>query len=181
MKKKRTKFFDKKNVEIVGIELPLYQPVNGVCFVAYIDLLLYDKVNKKYIVADFKTSKAGWKDYDKKDEVKTSQLILYKMFLAKSLNISVENIDIEYVILKRKVAEDLAYPIPRISKFVPASGKIIRSRVEKMFNEFISECFTDGKYNKDKEYEALTGKNGFNCRFCEFANDEEKCPKSKRI
>jgi hypothetical protein len=51
----------------------------------------------------------------------------------------VENIDIEFFIVKRKLYESEDYVIPRIQLFKPASGKIKVSRAEKAVNEFIKK------------------------------------------
>lgn len=181
LKRKRKVYFDRRNEELIGIELPLYVIQNGVCLISYLDLVFREKKTGRIIIKDLKTSKAGWKDYDKSDETKVSQLILYKIYFAKKYNIPIEDIDIEYLILKRKIPLDVAFPIPRVTPFSPASGSVTQRKVNKMFDEFISECFVDGKYNRDKEYVANEGRNAFNCRFCEFSDNEELCPKSKRI
>ncbi len=144
-------------------------------------MLFYNKRTNKYVIKDLKTSKSGWSDWDRKDEVKTAQLIIYKSYLAQKLGISPDDIDIEYVILKRKINESAPYPIPRIGKFIPVSGKITQKRVITDFELFISDCFIDGKYNVDKLYPATSGKNEFNCRFCEYYKNELVCPKKNRI
>lgn len=180
LRKKRKTYFDRKNEELIGIELPLYVEINGVCLISFLDLVFRDKITNKIKIRDLKTSTKGWTKWDKDDEVKVAQLILYKIYFAKKYNIPVDDIDVDYVILKRKVQTDLAYPIPRVSVFKPASGKVTQNKVNKMFEGFIAGGFNDGQYNKEKEYDALTGRNEFNCRFCEFNNNEELCPKSKR-
>lgn len=178
--KKRKAFFDKKHEELIGIELPLFYEVNEVVLIAYLDAVFKDKFTGKIIIRDFKTSKSGWSDYEKKNETKVSQLILYKIYFAKQYNIPVDQIDIEYLILKRKVNTDLAYPIPRVSSFIPANGSITQKKVINMFESFIDECFIEGKYNSEKQYLANAGWNGFNCKFCEFASNEELCPTKNR-
>lgn len=180
MRKKRKNFFDRKHEELIGIELPLFVEVNGVMLIAYLDAVFRDKTNGKIIIRDFKTSKRGWSDYEKKNEVKVSQLILYKIYFSQQYNIPVDQIDVEYLILKRIVPTDLAYPVPRVSTFVPASGSITQKKVIRMFEEFIDQCFIEGKYNIEKQYRANAGWHGFNCKFCEFVNDFERCPTQNR-
>jgi len=181
LRKKRTKYFDRKNEELVGIEFPLNEVLNGVCFIGFLDLFFRNKKTGRYIIKDLKTSTRGWSDYEKKDPIKVSQLILYKLFIAEKLNISVDLIDVEYVILKRKVSSNVEFPIPRVSTFRPASGVTTQNKTKKAFDDFITGGFIDGKYNTERKYEAKTGKNNFNCRFCEFVDNEELCPKSNRI
>ena len=181
LRKKRKNFFDRKYEELIGIELPLFYEVDGVILIAYLDAVFRDKSTGKIIIRDFKTSKSGWNDYTKKDEVKISQLILYKIYFAKQFNIPVDQIDIEYMILKRKVNTDLAYPIPRVSSYVPSNGSVTQKKVTRMFEDFINDCFIGGKYNSEKQYIANAGWNGFNCKFCEFMTNEELCPQKNRI
>jgi hypothetical protein len=181
LRKHRTKYFDRKNEELIGVELPLFVVEKGICLISYLDLVFRNKFTKEIIIKDLKTSTKGWSKWEKEDEIKISQLILYKLYFAKQYNVPVDNISVEYIILKRKVMNDTAYPNPRVSTFKPTSGKITQNKVNKMFNSFIDNAFTDGKYNTTREYLAVTGNNNYNCRFCEFADDEDKCPKSKRL
>ena len=45
----------------------------------------------------------GWNKYKKADKNKTNQLLLYKHFMKKQLEISEDKIDVEYLILKRRL------------------------------------------------------------------------------
>lgn len=181
LRKKRTHFFDRRNMKLVGVELPLYAIINGVCLISYLDLVFQDKKSGKILIVDLKTSTRGWSKWEKSDEVKTSQLVLYKIFFAQQYNIPVDDIEVEYLILKRKVMADSAYPIPRVSSFKPSHGKVTQNKVMRMFNGFIQSGFIEGQYNRDTTYQAQHGRNGYNCRFCEFQDDEERCPKANRI
>ena len=46
----------------------------------------------------------------KADKNKTNQLLLYKKFFSKQRDIPEDKIDIEYLILKRKLYENIQYP-----------------------------------------------------------------------
>ena len=74
------------------------------------------------------------------------------------------------------------YPQKRVQEFVPASGKPTRNKLQKEIENFVSTSFnTDGSY-KDTAIHPAIGLAGFkNCRWCEFANREDLCPKDKRI
>ena len=50
-----------------------------------------------------KTSTMGWNKWQKKDENKTQQLLLYKQFYSKMYNHPIEKIEVEYFIVKRKL------------------------------------------------------------------------------
>ena len=45
----------------------------------------------------------GWNKYMKADKNKTNQLLLYKHFMAKQLEISEDKIDVEYFNIKEKI------------------------------------------------------------------------------
>jgi hypothetical protein len=61
-------------------------------------------------IIDIKSSTMGWNKYMKADKNKTNQLLLYKHFMAKQLEISEDKIDVEYLILKRRLYENMIYP-----------------------------------------------------------------------
>lgn len=169
IKKKRASFFGTKNTKLVGVEIPLVLELRkNIYFKGYIDLLLYDEQDNKYIIFDIKTSTSGWNASAKKDDKKLAQLLLYKEFLAKQFNIDIDQIDVKYFIVKRKVPSDPEYPTMgrRIQEFIPPSGKIKRGQAMNSLTKFIEDAFDDqGKYII-KGYEQRPSK--MNCMFCEF-------------
>jgi len=185
LRKKRTRYFDKKHEELIGIEVPLLINTNEdskVYLNGYLDVVFRDKTNGKIKILDLKTSTKGWNEYDKKDSNKIAQLLLYKVYFAKQYNVNVDDIEVEFVILKRKVYTDSMYPIPRVQIFKPSQGNISYNKVLKEFNQFLSSCFLpDGSFNELFKFEARCGKNDFNCRYCEFNLREDLCPIENRI
>ena len=177
-KSKRSKYFSKKNYKLVGIEVPILQSITdyspNVLLVGYIDIILYNELDESYTIYDMKTSTRGWTDKEKKDEVKVNQVLLYKRFYSKALNVPENKIDVKFFIVKRKVYENTEFPIPRIQEFIPASGKIKVKKAYESLENFVKECFTsDAKYNTDRAYE----KNTASCKYCQFADREDLCNK----
>jgi hypothetical protein len=108
----------------------------------------------------------------KSDKNKTQQLLLYKNFYSKQYNVPVENIEVEYFIVKRKLWENTDFPQKRVQKFVPASGTVSMNRVMNGLDLFLENAFDDeGKHKTDKIF-ALPSKKA--CRWCEF-NQTEHC------
>ena len=179
IRKKRTSYFSTKGTKLVGVEIPLEIPLkNNIQFIGYIDLVMFDEVNKRVKIYDIKTSTAGWNKYQKADIGKTAQLILYKEFYAKQFNVDVEDVDVEYIILRRKINEELEFVPKRIQTFIPASGKPTRNKVAKLFNEFIDNCFTEeGDYRINGSFPAIKQKL---CNYCPYNNNEARCPKKSR-
>jgi hypothetical protein len=64
---------------------------------------MYHEPTNTFKIIDIKTSTKGWNKWNKKDESKQFQLILYKNFFSKQFGIPKENIDINFIILKRKI------------------------------------------------------------------------------
>jgi len=137
----------------------------GVHFIGFIDVLLKDKTTQDYIIIDLKTSTRGWNKYQKNDKVKTSQMLLYKKFYSDKYDIPLDKIKVEYQILKRKISEDFEYPIPRISKFVPANGKPSMNMAWNGFKRFVDSVFAEGG---DIIQEVFPSNKGNHCKWCEF-------------
>jgi hypothetical protein len=188
IRKNRLKYFSTKGMELVGIELPLLVQASdtndNVLYLGYLDLVMYDKDLDKIIVYDIKTSTKGWTDKEKKDKVKTSQVVLYKKYFSKLLDYPIEKIDVIFWIVRRKVWENPDNPFiktKRIQEFVPTAGTKTLKDVTRNVDQFISSCFnTDGSYNTEAPYPAVKGVDGDNCKWCEFKG-HEGCPASERI
>jgi hypothetical protein len=173
IRKNRVKLFDVKNTDLVGTEIPILLPIQDrIWFTGFVDVILYDKIEKKYTIIDIKTSKEGWKDYAKKDELKISQLLLYKRFFSKQFEVSEDDIDVKFMICKRKVWEDSPYPIPRVQHFIPANGTAKVNKAISDFQEFINECYGPSSLVEGKTFNKTPGKNFNNCRFCPFSGSE---------
>lgn len=173
IQKNSSNIFPTKKVKLHSIEFPLEIEVKpNVVYIGFIDIVTYDEEEDLYTLYDLKTSKSGWSEYQKKDLVKTSQLLLYKRFFAQQLNIPEKNITVKFVILKRIIYENSNYIIPRASNFVPSNGKPSVDRAWGLFNKFIDECFDSvGEYNPNQV--ATPSKDA--CRFCKFKDNKDLC------
>ena len=160
-------FFSLKDDELVAIEQPINTKISeNVNFLGFIDFIVRSKTTGKYRITDFKTSTKGWSKYQKSDPIKNTQILLYKKFYAEMLKISEDMIEVEFIILKRKVSENADYHIPRISRHVPASGKPSINKAWKGFTEFVESVFNaDGTYRTDVPFPKKPSKL---CGWCEF-------------
>ena len=178
VKKNRKKYFTTRKVKLIGIEIPMEQyiveDIPNVIMQGYIDIIFYDEDLKKYTVIDFKTSTSGWKDADKKDDTKLSQLLLYKHFYSRALKISPEDVDVMFMIVKRRpfISED--FPTHWVQEIKPAQGKAKLKKAVEDFEAFVRDCFTPEAKFVDKEYT----KNFDACKWCEFKDKPEICSKS---
>lgn len=169
IRKKRSNYFGTKYYKLVGVEIPLVHKIaDNVFFKGYIDIVLYDEQDDKYIIFDIKTSTSGWSAYAKKDDKKLAQLLLYKEFLSRQFNIDVEKVDVKYFIVKRKVPDNPEFPAMgrRVQEFIPPSGKIKRGQATTALSKFIDDAFDKQGQYIDKEYDKKPSKS--NCMFCEF-------------
>jgi hypothetical protein len=170
-KKYCSKFYSKSGYELVGIEIPLNANVkNGVHFIGFIDIVLRDLAENSIIIVDLKTSTMGWNQYQKADRLKNSQILLYKKYYSELFNIPMTKIRVEYQIMRRKLPEDSAFPIPYISKHIPANGTPSVNKVYDEFMEFINTVFDDEGNFRDIPYPKVPGQNKKNCKWCEFKN-----------
>lgn len=180
-KRKKGGFIQKKGWHLAGIEIPLMmtpeEEYENTLFKGFIDAVLYHEETETFKIVDFKTSTRGWNKNARKDVMKQNQLILYKEFFSRQFNVPKENIEVAFVILKRKIYADSDFPQPRISEFRPASGPIKTKKAVAVVKEFIEGCFEkDGSY-KEREFEMKPSQS--NCRFCAFADKPELCDKGK--
>jgi hypothetical protein len=168
-KKYCSKFYSKSGYELVGIEIPLNAKIKeGVNFIGFIDIVLRDMAENSIIIVDLKTSTQGWNHYQKADELKNSQILLYKKYYSELFNIPLTRIKVEFQIMRRKLPEETAFPVPYISKHVPPNGSPSVTKVYSKFMEFIDTVFDDeGKY-KDIPYPKVPGNNKKNCKWCQF-------------
>ena len=172
-KKHRNKYFMKKNYELVGIEVPIFMNVQeGVQLKSFLDVVIRNKVSGRITIIDLKTSTRSWTDFHKKNFYKKAQLLMYKQFYSEKFDVPLENIDVYFLILKRKIAKKSDWPISRLQKFEPAHGKPSVNKTMKAFNEFRELIFdSKGNHRIDRQYPA---KPGSACKFCEFY-DTEHC------
>jgi hypothetical protein len=170
----RKKIFPTQATKLFGIEHEIHFEVkNNVFFNGFVDIITHNTATDKYVIYDLKTSKSGWSDYQKSDPIKIQQVLLYKKFLSDTLDIPLDNISTEYIILKRIIAENSRFPIPRVSKFEPANGKPSVKKAWEALSKFINECFDDtGAYDISK-IKATPSKSA--CRFCVYKTKKDLC------
>ena len=167
----RSKYFSKNRHTLSGIETSIDLEVRkNVGYIGFLDVVLFDKVNQKYKIIDLKTSTRGWNKWQKADESKTHQLLLYKVFYAKEFGVPLDKIEVEFIILKRKHDPDDPWSGDRVQRFVPPHGNMSSKEAWSSFNNFLNESFTkSGEYDMENPFPKTPGKNKKNCRWCEFA------------
>ena len=169
--KRKSDYFAKRGYKLIGCEVPIdFDLKNGIKMIGYLDIVLLDEVLDVIKIIDIKTSTMGWNKWQKADENKTQQLLLYKQFYSKQYNHPIERIEVEYFIVKRKLWEKAMFPQKRVQKFSPASGKPSMNKVNTRLLKFVNEAFTeDGSYTTNT-LEATPSKKS--CKWCEFRKTE---------
>ena len=112
-------------------------------------------------------------DYEKKNDAKIAQILLYKEFFAKQFNVDVDQINVEYFILRRKINEDADFVARRVQEWRPASGKVKRGKAVKLLNEFVDNAFKDGDYNLEGNFAPTPSKSA--CMFCPYKEEKSLC------
>lgn len=177
IKKKRGSYFSVRNWHLVGIELPIVIAPNpkypNVLYNGFIDLVMYNENTETFTIYDIKTSTRGWGDREKKDEIKQFQILLYKNYFSEQFGVPIDNIDVKFFILKRKIWEESEFPQKRIQEFAPANGKTKVKKAKTALTDFIENIFNaDGTF-KTTNFQAQPSKS--NCMFCPFKNKKELC------
>ena len=176
IKKNRNILFSIRRVKLLGIEIPILTNVaNNVFLKGFIDFVLYDEDLDKIYIYDIKTSTRGWGDREKKDDSKIAQVLLYKEYFSKQFGMDIEKIEVEFLIVKRKIYENSEYPIPRTQSFKPASGKNKRKQAVENFQSFIKDCFDDSGKPQVKSYLKNVGESS--CKWCPYKDLPDLCDK----
>ena len=176
----RQEHFHKHGWKLIGIEMPVlvepHEDYPNVMLMGKLDLVMFDETTHRIVIWDIKTSTRGWTKWDKLNKLKTSQMVIYKKYFADQYNVPVENIDVRYFIVKRKIPENPKYAAmkSRIQKFEPSSGKTTMNQVVGNIRDFIEDVFEEGthSYNTDKTYTKTSTEKA--CRWCAF-RDTEHC------
>ena len=178
-RKKRTSYFSTRDYELLGMEIPLLvevkDDIDTFLFQGFVDFIYRDKTDGTVYIEDFKTSTKGWRDYEKKDEIKQAQILLYKNYFSKQFGVPVDKIVPRFRILKRKLYENADFPQSRIQIHEPANGKNKVHQAVQKFNNFINDCYNQDGTPKEQQYVKKSSNN--NCRFCPFKDSPDLCDK----
>jgi len=165
--------------------LPIYYPTEtneNVMMKGFLDLVFEDVTMNRMVILDIKTSTNGWNKYQKADKTKTAQLVLYKKFFSKQYGYPIENIQVKYFILKRKLYEEVMFAQSRIQEFEPAAGSVTLKQIGNNFESFVKSAFNDdGSYRTDGVFEATAGEKNKNCKYCPFKDNHDLCVKAERL
>jgi hypothetical protein len=159
--------------EIISVEEPLYERLSGIYhFKGFIDLILRNRENKRYLITDWKTSTEPWDVSKKKrDEIFVTQMRLYKFFYGRKFNIPFDQIDCKYVVLNRmknKKLPELGFgglqPVEIYSNLDDIEKSVI------MVAEAVKGIHVNHNFTKAK----LIGRQN-SCYFCPYKNNPTLC------
>lgn len=139
----------------------LYNVKDNIYFKGKVDLITNRKSENKINIIDLKTTKNDWSDYKRNDLQTKAQLYLYKIFLSKILNTSMDNFICTFVLIK--------YNTQEIEEFVLDNNPDDIAKVEELFNSVVDALYYK-KGNKNLKF-----KNDYSCKFCMFRGREELC------
>ena len=173
IQKNYTKYFGGRGWSLVGCEIPVTLPPidnkPNLLFTGYLDIVLYHEEMNIIKIIDLKSSTKSWSDYQKKDPNKINQLLLYKQYFSQLYNFPIDNIEIEFIILKRKLQEDSEWKQSRIQTFIPPNKKPSLNKAVNTMNSFIEECFEWNNTIKEREYPKNPS------RLCEWCIYNKEC------
>lgn len=167
-RKHRSQYFKYTGWQLIGTQVQLLTPISqGVFFKGYIDVVMKQKKQNIIKIIDFKTSQRGWKDNQKKDQLKKAQILLYKKFYSQQYGVDMDKIQVQFIILKKQILKYEQFTIPRIQKFSPANKKPSIKKAQNLLDTFIKQCIRDGQFIKD-EANYPTSKLAAACRYCPY-------------
>jgi len=169
IKKKKSEYFGKRSWYLVGCEVPIMispnERYNNVVFKGFLDIVLYNENTDTIKIIDLKTSKGSWTKEQKSDKNKQSQLLLYKKFFSEQFKFPINKVEVEFMILKRKLFDNSEYAQSRIQIHVPPSGKTSINFSIKKLNEFIENVFNENGYKPTNNHLPVENKY---CKYCPF-------------
>lgn len=155
-----------EDYKVFDAEHLLYEDVEGyeTFYKGFIDLVIISKNGKKAVI-DWKTCGSGWTPKMKSNKYKGYQLVLYKYFLAKKLNVDLEEFETYFALLKRKPKKN------NVEIFKITSGP---TKVKNALNllERAIGAIEGGLYLKDKSVCRDKERFGGWCNY----HDSEHCP-----
>jgi len=121
-KRKVSNYFSKTGWHLIGCEIPIsHNILPNVYYKGSLDIVLYHEPTNKIQIIDLKTSTRTWYDKQKKDENKLAQLLLYKKLFSDQYNFPIDNIEVKFIILKRKINTESDFVEKRFQEFIPPS------------------------------------------------------------
>lgn len=169
------KIFPTESIKLYGIEVELVVPLReNLEFIGNIDIVTHNIETDEYFIYDLKTSRSGWNAKAKSDPLKKSQILLYKKYFCEQHGIPLDKVHVEYIILKRLLFENPLFTNPRVSKFIPPSGKISLSKITKEFERFLDSCYDESGNPIVKGIKPTPSRD--NCKYCAFRFNKELCP-----
>jgi len=147
--------------ELICAELELYEDIkeSEIKFKGFVDCVITVpyKGKKVFWVIDWKTTgKGGWFFTKRKEFISLAQIGLYKSFLAKKIGVSLRDIRVGYVFLKRGAKLGKTCELLKVSvgpKFVDKTDNLIKRMIASV-----------------KKGISLKNPNG--CKFCPYRNTE---------
>lgn len=145
--------------EVYAAEFPLMEEIedSDIKFKGFIDGIIKIKDGKgseKILILDWKTGPAyGWSRDKKEDFLTQAQLVLYKSYMMKKLELSSSNIKTSFIVLKKG-----AKPGKSIELVDFSAGPKLQERANKMVKSMISAV--------KKQF---FPKNKYSCEYCDFA------------
>ena len=180
----RQEHIQKHGWKLMGIEMPIliapHEDYPNILLMGKLDLVMFNETTHQITIWDIKTSTRGWTKWDKQNKLKTSQMVIYKKYFAEQYNVPVENIDVRYFIVKRKIPDNPRYAVmkSRIQKYEPSSGKTTQNRMVNGIRAFVEDCFKDNRYNEKKVY--LKKPSDKACKWCPFNDKPNLCDKENK-
>ncbi len=89
--------------EVISVEEPLYEQIyDKFYFKGFIDLVLRHRITGRYLVVDWKSSSEPWNlSFKLNDRIFLMQMKLYKYFWARKNGVTLDDIDLKYMVLNR--------------------------------------------------------------------------------
>ena len=87
----------------------------NVHFIGFVDVVLRNLHDNSITIIDLENFYKEVGTNIRRDQIKNSQILLYKKIYSDKYGLPMDKINVEFQILKKRLKEDWDFPIPRIS------------------------------------------------------------------
>lgn len=161
------KFFT-NGLDLISVEEEFKGPIfHNLEFRGKVDLILYNKETEEFYVIDIKSSDQSWENADINFRAKKVQLLSYKFYFSKNVEVPLENIKTAFVVLNREGDANGEYNYVESVPIDSSNEKI--SWMLNQWRDFLKAVTSKKGYYLDQSYKKKPSEKY--CKRCPYSTE----------